>query len=195
MRGGEGEVARERRRGSCRACPDARSTHCEKSRAVASSIPPRGPFRGPCPPSLKALPFRKPAPPLQDVLENPDGDDHANIRNFISGGWDGVDFPNGLAINPKLAEFSTSTSAVEEVCAPRIAPRGWPSSMPMPLDVPLARAFASAPPGLRSLGFYQEDAARSFSAQSQFCPVQALAASSSISGDAEWDPDSDIWIP
>ena len=54
----------------------------------------------------------------QDVLENPEGTDHANIRNLIKGGWGCVDFPNGLAINPKLAEFSTSTSAVEEVRVP-----------------------------------------------------------------------------
>lgn len=27
-----------------------------------------------------------------DVLGNPDGDDHQNIRNFIKTGWDGVSF-------------------------------------------------------------------------------------------------------
>ncbi len=28
----------------------------------------------------------------EDVLNHPDGQDHANIRNFISGGWDVVSF-------------------------------------------------------------------------------------------------------
>ncbi|UUM32410.1 HopJ type III effector protein [Vibrio japonicus] len=28
----------------------------------------------------------------EDVLNNPQGDDHANIRNFIQFGWDGVQF-------------------------------------------------------------------------------------------------------
>ncbi|MCF2860126.1 HopJ type III effector protein [Pseudoalteromonas sp. SMS1] len=28
----------------------------------------------------------------QDVLQNPDGTDHANIRNFIKYGWQGVSF-------------------------------------------------------------------------------------------------------
>jgi hypothetical protein len=28
----------------------------------------------------------------QDVLENPAGDDHGNIRNFIKTGWQGIDF-------------------------------------------------------------------------------------------------------
>jgi len=27
-----------------------------------------------------------------DVLGHPQGDDHANIRNFIRGGWDGIEF-------------------------------------------------------------------------------------------------------
>ena len=37
----------------------------------------------------------------KDVLENPDGSDHANIRAFIQGGWKCVDFPQGLALSPK----------------------------------------------------------------------------------------------
>jgi hypothetical protein len=37
----------------------------------------------------------------KDVLEHPDGDDHANIRNFMKCGWDGVSFPNGLSLAPK----------------------------------------------------------------------------------------------
>ncbi len=28
----------------------------------------------------------------KDVLENPDGDDHQNIRNFIQHGWQGIEF-------------------------------------------------------------------------------------------------------
>lgn len=27
-----------------------------------------------------------------DVLKNPEGDDHQNIRNFMASGWDGVSF-------------------------------------------------------------------------------------------------------
>ena len=36
-----------------------------------------------------------------DVLGNPAGDDHANIRNFMKSGWEGVTFPDGLMISPK----------------------------------------------------------------------------------------------
>ncbi len=28
----------------------------------------------------------------KDVLENPDSDNHQNIRNFISNGWEGIEF-------------------------------------------------------------------------------------------------------
>ncbi len=35
-----------------------------------------------------------------DVLGNPDGDDHQNIRNFIQHGWKGIDF-HGQALTPK----------------------------------------------------------------------------------------------
>jgi hypothetical protein len=35
----------------------------------------------------------------KDVLLNPEGDDHQNIRNFIQFGWDGVIF-NGDALQP-----------------------------------------------------------------------------------------------
>ena len=28
----------------------------------------------------------------KDVLQNPEGDDHQNIRNFIEFGWDGISF-------------------------------------------------------------------------------------------------------
>ena len=35
------------------------------------------------------------------VLNNPDGTDHGNIRNFIEGGWKAVIFPNGLALTAK----------------------------------------------------------------------------------------------
>lgn len=36
-----------------------------------------------------------------DVLQNPEGNDHQNIRNFIEQGWDGVKFEgNALTVNP-----------------------------------------------------------------------------------------------
>jgi len=35
-----------------------------------------------------------------DVLKNPDGSDHANIRNFIQHGWSGIQF-DGLALTAK----------------------------------------------------------------------------------------------
>jgi hypothetical protein len=38
----------------------------------------------------------------KDVLQNPDGDDHANIRNFMQYGWKGVEF-DGKALTPKAA--------------------------------------------------------------------------------------------
>jgi len=35
-----------------------------------------------------------------DVLKSPDGDDHQNIRNFISTGWQGIQFSGqALALN------------------------------------------------------------------------------------------------
>ena len=36
----------------------------------------------------------------EDVLGNPDGDDHQNIRNFIKSGWNGVEF-KGQALTQK----------------------------------------------------------------------------------------------
>ncbi len=36
----------------------------------------------------------------KDVLDNPDADNHQNIRNFISNGWDGIDF-KGSALSLK----------------------------------------------------------------------------------------------
>ncbi|MGR5286466.1 HopJ type III effector protein [Vibrio maritimus] len=36
----------------------------------------------------------------EDVLKNPEGTDHANIRNFIKYGWEGVKF-DGLALVAK----------------------------------------------------------------------------------------------
>ncbi|MGS0748658.1 HopJ type III effector protein [Halpernia sp. GG3] len=30
----------------------------------------------------------------EDVLDNPDGNDHQNIRNFLKFGWDGISFEN-----------------------------------------------------------------------------------------------------
>ena len=35
---------------------------------------------------------------FEDVLENPEGIDHQNIRNFIEFGWDGVHFSNDALI-------------------------------------------------------------------------------------------------
>lgn len=35
-----------------------------------------------------------------DVLANPGGDDHANIRNFMQHGWNGISF-NTTALAPK----------------------------------------------------------------------------------------------
>ncbi|KFC19194.1 HopJ type III effector protein [Chryseobacterium sp. FH1] len=35
-----------------------------------------------------------------DVLQNPDGDDHQNIRNFMTFGWDGISF-DGEALKRK----------------------------------------------------------------------------------------------
>ncbi len=37
----------------------------------------------------------------KDVLGNPDGSDHQNIRNFIKTGWDGIEF-SGSALTPKV---------------------------------------------------------------------------------------------
>ena len=36
----------------------------------------------------------------QDVLGNPEGSDHRNIRNFMTSGWAGIDF-DGDALSPK----------------------------------------------------------------------------------------------
>ncbi|GMQ46253.1 HopJ type III effector protein [Vibrio sp. 10N] len=36
----------------------------------------------------------------EDVLKNPEGTDHANIRNFIKYGWQGVKF-DGVALSAK----------------------------------------------------------------------------------------------
>ena len=34
-----------------------------------------------------------------DVLNNPDGDDHQNIRNFMQSGWTGIEFES-MPLNP-----------------------------------------------------------------------------------------------
>ncbi|QPK64884.1 HopJ type III effector protein [Methylomonas sp. LL1] len=39
----------------------------------------------------------------KDVLENPDGTDHQNIRNFMRDGWDGIVF-SGEALTAKHAD-------------------------------------------------------------------------------------------
>ena len=36
----------------------------------------------------------------KDVLGNPDGTDHQNIRNFMTAGWEGIKF-EGEALKPK----------------------------------------------------------------------------------------------
>ncbi|MCG7587780.1 HopJ type III effector protein [Photobacterium sp. OFAV2-7] len=36
----------------------------------------------------------------EDVLQNPDGDDHKNIRNFMKYGWQGIQF-SGKALSEK----------------------------------------------------------------------------------------------
>lgn len=36
----------------------------------------------------------------EDVLQNPEGDDHQNIRNFMQTGWDGVNF-DGAPLSAK----------------------------------------------------------------------------------------------
>mmetsp|Transcript_16288 Transcript_16288/g.18098 ORF Transcript_16288/g.18098 Transcript_16288/m.18098 type:complete len:218 (-) Transcript_16288:82-735(-) len=37
----------------------------------------------------------------RDVVADPDGDSHQNIRNFMKYGWDGVPFENGIALTRK----------------------------------------------------------------------------------------------
>lgn len=37
----------------------------------------------------------------REVLADPEGDSHSNIRNFMKNGWDGVPFENGIALTPK----------------------------------------------------------------------------------------------
>jgi hypothetical protein len=37
----------------------------------------------------------------REVLADPDGDSHPNIRNFMKYGWDGVPFENGIALTRK----------------------------------------------------------------------------------------------
>jgi len=34
----------------------------------------------------------------EDVLEHPEGEDHQNIRNFISSGWDGIHFSSAALL-------------------------------------------------------------------------------------------------
>jgi HopJ type III effector protein len=37
----------------------------------------------------------------REVAKDPNGDSHANIRNFMKYGWDGVAFDNGIALTRK----------------------------------------------------------------------------------------------
>lgn len=39
----------------------------------------------------------------EDVLANPHGNDHGNIRNFIKTGWQGIAF-NSIALSPVVAK-------------------------------------------------------------------------------------------
>jgi len=47
----------------------------------------------------------------KDVLANPSGNDHPNIRNFMKLGWGSVTFPTGLAIISKLQAYDDTDSA------------------------------------------------------------------------------------
>jgi len=38
---------------------------------------------------------------FEDVLKNPDGNDHQNIRNFIQNGWGGIQFEGEALIEKK----------------------------------------------------------------------------------------------
>lgn len=38
---------------------------------------------------------------FEDVLKNPDGNDHQNIRNFMQFGWDGIHFEEKALIEKK----------------------------------------------------------------------------------------------
>jgi len=37
----------------------------------------------------------------REVLDDPEGDSHQNIRNFMKYGWEGVPFENGIALTRK----------------------------------------------------------------------------------------------
>jgi len=50
-----------------------------------------------------------------DVLKNPDGTDHGNIRNFMKSGWDGVVFSDGLALKVKGAAAASPELSREEM--------------------------------------------------------------------------------
>merc|ERR1719217_140745 len=53
----------------------------------------------------------------RDVLANPDGDDHPNIRGFMQAGWDGVSFPWGLMLSPKAAFAMEEVSVADALDA------------------------------------------------------------------------------
>jgi len=49
----------------------------------------------------------------REVLGNPDGSSHGNIRAFMKAGWDGVKFPSGLCLQiPGVAAFSQRLSGL-----------------------------------------------------------------------------------
>jgi hypothetical protein len=49
----------------------------------------------------------------RDVLANPDGDDHPNIRSAMKTGWSGVRFPNGISVSYKDISFNTDVTVGE----------------------------------------------------------------------------------
>lgn len=80
FRNGELENAAGENNGSCKIFAFARLQGLEPAQALACF----GDF------------YRK------DVLENPQGTDHQNIRNFMQSGWDGIAF-HGTALAEKAA--------------------------------------------------------------------------------------------
>ena len=49
----------------------------------------------------------------KDVLADPEGDSHSNIRTFMKQGWDGIEFPDGIALEQKSS--TSDTTAPENV--------------------------------------------------------------------------------
>lgn len=49
----------------------------------------------------------------RDVLANPAGDDHPNIRSAMKCGWSGIRFPNGISLSYKDISFDTEADVGE----------------------------------------------------------------------------------